>query len=73
MGRHKKRGVKRTLTDRQRKKNASELNKAWEKEHTKIINFRFNFNTDADILEKLNSVGNKQGYIKELIRNDIKK
>ncbi len=27
--------------------------------------------TDADILAKLESVGNKQGYIKALIRADI--
>lgn len=27
--------------------------------------------TDADILAKLDSVGNKQGYIKQLIRNDL--
>lgn len=28
---------------------------------------------DSDILEKLASVGNVQGYIKELIRADIRK
>lgn len=28
---------------------------------------------DKDILDKLESVENKQGYIKQLIRNDIKK
>ena len=26
---------------------------------------------DADIIEKLNSVGNRQGYIKDLIRADV--
>ena len=31
-----------------------------------------NKKTDADILEKLDAVGNKQGYIKSLIRMDIK-
>lgn len=29
--------------------------------------------TDADIMEKLATVGNMQGYIKELIRQDMKK
>ena len=29
-------------------------------------------NQDADIIEKLNSVDNKQGYIKRLIREDAK-
>lgn len=38
---------------------------------TKQIKFKFNLTTDADILEKLDSVDNKQGYIKELIRADI--
>lgn len=28
---------------------------------------------DADIIEKLDEAGNKNGYIKTLIRNDIKK
>lgn len=28
---------------------------------------------DADIIAKLDEVGNKNGYIKTLIRNDIKK
>ena len=28
---------------------------------------------DADVIEKLDEVGNKNGYIKTLIRNDIKK
>lgn len=27
--------------------------------------------TDADIIEKLDQVGNKQGYIKDLIRKNI--
>ena len=37
------------------------------------VMLKFNKNTDVDILEKLGEVGNKTGYIKELIRNDIKK
>lgn len=40
--------------------------------HTKKIMLKFNLETDKDILEKLESVGNKQGYIKELIRRDMK-
>lgn len=45
----------------------------YESEHTTQIKLKLNRNTDADILEKLNSVPNKQGYIKELIRADIAK
>ena len=33
---------------------------------------KLNKKTDADILEKLESVDSKQGYIKELIRADLK-
>jgi hypothetical protein len=43
----------------------------YDKANTVQIKFKFNVNTDADILEKLNSVENKQGYIKELIRADM--
>ena len=39
--------------------------------NTVQIKFAFNKKTDADVLEKLNSVPNKQGYIKELVRADI--
>lgn len=43
----------------------------YEKTNTIQLHFKLNRNTDADILEKLDSVGNKQGYIKSLIRKDI--
>lgn len=41
--------------------------------HTVQIPMRFNKKTDSDILEKLETVGNKQGYIKQLIRKDMQK
>ena len=37
----------------------------------KRITMKLNLSTDADILEKLASVPNIQGYIKQLIRADI--
>lgn len=43
------------------------------KEKTKSVQIRLNLNTDADILEKLGGVDSKMGYIKRLIREDIKK
>ena len=43
----------------------------YDAENTKRIQLKLNKKTDADILEKLDSVGNKQGYIKTLIRDDI--
>lgn len=39
--------------------------------HTKQIKLKLNLETDKDILQKFNEVGNVQGYIKRLIRNDI--
>lgn len=39
--------------------------------HTKQIKLKLNLETDKDILERLEEVGNKQGYIKALIRADI--
>lgn len=44
----------------------------YDKANTTQIRMKLNLKTDADILEKLESVGNKQGYIKALIRADIK-
>lgn len=46
---------------------------AWNKDNTKQIKFRFNLNTDADILAHLESLDNVQGYVKQLIRADIAK
>ena len=40
-----------------------------------IVNLRLGLNrkTDQDVIDKLGSVPNKQGYIKSLIRQDLKK
>ncbi len=43
----------------------------YDAKNTKQIRLKLNIVTDADILQKLEEVGNKQGYIKELIRRDI--
>ena len=44
----------------------------WDENNTYRFSLKFNNNTDADIIEKLKSIGNKQAYIKELIRKDLK-
>ena len=46
-------------------------NAKYDKANTKSILLKLNLKTDSDILERLEEVGNKQGYIKELIRRDI--
>lgn len=43
----------------------------YDRENTRQVKFKLNLKTDADILAKLDSVPNKQGYIKDLIRKDI--
>lgn len=49
----------------------------YDAENTKQITLKLNLKTDSDILahleEKKAAKGGKQGYIKELIRNDMKK
>ena len=44
----------------------------YDKENTKQILLKLNLTNDADIIEKLNSESNKQGYIKQLVRNDMR-
>ena len=45
----------------------------YNKTKTTTYCLRLNKNTDKDIIEVLNSVGSKTGYIKELIRLDIQR
>ena len=41
--------------------------------NTKQFKLKLNLKTDADIIDWLDGIDNKQGYIKQLIREDIKK
>ena len=42
------------------------------KENTQCVLLRLNFSTDRDVIQKLESVPSKMGYIKKLIRKDMK-
>lgn len=53
-------------TEAQRKATAR-----YDANNTVRISLKLNLNTDIDILDKLENVANKTGYIKELIRKDI--
>lgn len=44
----------------------------YDRAHTVQLKLKLNKTTDADILERLGTVDNKQGYIKALIRADIR-
>lgn len=54
-------------TDAQRKANAK-----YDKTHTQSVMLKLNKQTDADVLGMLESVDNRQGYIKDLIRQDLR-
>lgn len=43
----------------------------YNKENTVQVSLKLNRTTDADLIDSLNRIANKQGYIKELIRRDI--
>lgn len=46
-------------------------NNKFNKANTRMVSLRLNYNTDADIIKKLDEVDSKMGYIKELIRKDM--
>lgn len=54
------------MTDAQRRASAK-----YKQNRTRSIRLEFNIDTDSDILAKLDSVENRQGYIKRLIRDEI--
>lgn len=45
----------------------------YQKEHYKNLGIRLNNETDSDIIEYLETVGNKAEYVKQLIRQDMAK
>lgn len=45
----------------------------YDKRNTKSFSLKLNKNTDADILEKFEECGNVSQYLKQLVRQDIKK
>jgi len=45
----------------------------YNKENIKSLAFQLNITTDRDIINHLATKDNKTGYIKELIREDMKK
>ena len=48
-----------------------ESQKRYDKDNTVQIRLKLNKKWDKDIIAKLEAVGNKQGYIKGLIRKDL--
>ena len=60
-------------TVEQKKKAANDSNNAYHKRSMRLIGLRFHKMSDAEILRKLDSVGNKTDYIRQLILDDIEK
>lgn len=52
---------------------AKRAKKKYDQKNTKMVSLKLNKKYDADILEQLDKAGNKQSYIKALIRENIKK
>lgn len=44
----------------------------YDKKNTTQVLLKLNIKTDADVIGKLTSVDNKQGYLKELVRSDLR-
>ena len=51
----------------------AEQQAAWDKENTCMYTLKLNRHTDAELIEQLDKQPSKAGYIKQLIRDDIKK
>lgn len=47
--------------------------KKYDAENTRQVHLKLNRRTDSDVLERLDAVPSKQGYIKRLIREDLAK
>lgn len=47
--------------------------KKYQAANTKFLQIRLNFRTDQDILEKLSEEESMSGYVKRLIREDIRR
>lgn len=58
--------MKRQSSDAQRRAVAK-----YDATHTRKVTIKLNTTTDADIIARLESTGNMQGYIKKIVRSDI--
>ncbi len=51
---------------------ATARQRRYDEKNTRRISLKLNLTTDKDILTKLDTVKSMQGYIKDLIRKDLK-
>lgn len=57
--------------DKRKTKTSAKAVKKWQSQHVKRYGFPVMIDTESEIIEKLESVPNKSGYIKDLIKKDI--
>jgi hypothetical protein len=50
----------------------TEYRRKYEKERRIGITLKLNINTDADIISYLSGIENKQGFLKDLLRREMK-
>lgn len=50
---------------------ATKRQQRYDEKSCRFYGLKLNLTTDADIIDKLSSVPSMQGYIKQLIRNDL--
>lgn len=64
-------------TDNRKEDNMTEAqrqaSRKYDRENTKTFTFKLNYNTDADMIAFLEMLQNRQGYIKKLISEDLRK
>ena len=68
--------LKPTKSERQRayeKKTGYAATAKYQKEKTKNVSLRLFINTEMDIINHMATIENKNGYLKQLIRQDIAK
>ena len=62
--------------DKDRERKTSEArrraNAKYDSKNTRQYRLKLNVNTDADVIKKFDDTENVQGYIKKLVREDIK-
>lgn len=63
--------IRMALSEEERKKSRVKASVKYDKANTVMASFKLNYTTDADIIKHLETIPNRQGYIKDLIRRDM--
>ena len=61
------------MNEKRKTRTSAKAVKKWQANHVKRYGFPVMIDTEPEVIEKLESVPNKSGYIKDLIKQDIAK